>query len=251
MKESTFERFWALVPLTVPAVLAAFPMADDIAGLFNNFLSITTSTCKTQLTELFHHYYMNTSCSIIVAKVDVVMLRKLLKRPAISSAMGKAAKTAGTKAEKETESAISVNKNGQIVLRIHAKPGARLNAITDVSESEVGVAIAAPPREGQANEELLHFIGRILGLRKNEVDFDKGAKSRSKVLLISSNRISVEQVMTKLKSVANSKDVDLNSFSTCDSCYDLSIQHLKDLFVIKERIDVSIKSSSVDYFPSG
>ena len=45
--------------------------------------------------------------------------------------------------------------------------------VSDVGESEVGVAIAAPPREGQANEELLSYIQHVLGLRKSEVDFDK------------------------------------------------------------------------------
>lgn len=43
----------------------------------------------------------------------------------------------------------------------------------DVDETEVGVAIAAPPREGQANEELLATVQRVLGLRKSEIDFDK------------------------------------------------------------------------------
>ncbi|PAV77528.1 hypothetical protein WR25_02553 [Diploscapter pachys] len=77
------------------------------------------------------------------------------------------AKSGGTSStESGVEKAISLNGQKQIVLRIHAKPGAKISAVTDVGESEIGVAIAAPPREGAANEELVEFIGKLLGLRK-------------------------------------------------------------------------------------
>lgn len=49
---------------------------------------------------------------------------------------------------------------------------------SDVGESEIGVAIAAPPREGAANEELVEFIGKLLGLRKSELAFDKARAIR-------------------------------------------------------------------------
>ncbi|TKR96146.1 hypothetical protein L596_010208 [Steinernema carpocapsae] len=64
-------------------------------------------------------------------------------------------------------------KTGEITLRIHAKPGAKISAITDVGEQEIGVAIAAPPRDGQANEELIESMAKFLGLRKSELSFDK------------------------------------------------------------------------------
>uniref|UniRef100_A0A914Z696 Uncharacterized protein n=1 Tax=Panagrolaimus superbus TaxID=310955 RepID=A0A914Z696_9BILA len=98
-----------------------------------------------------------------------------------------------------SQSAVSVNENGQIILRIHAKPGAKKSAITDVGEEEIGVSIAAPPRDGAANEELISSMMHFLGLRKAEIDFDKGAKSRSKVLLITTKRYSKEQIEEKLK----------------------------------------------------
>lgn len=42
-----------------------------------------------------------------------------------------------------------------------------------MGESEVGVAIAAPPREGEANEELIDYIRGVLGLKKSELSLDK------------------------------------------------------------------------------
>ncbi|KAK6044984.1 hypothetical protein COOONC_17511 [Cooperia oncophora] len=98
--------------------------------------------------------------------------------------------------------AVSVDKNGNILLRILAKPGAKMSAVTanfqsfnlcsldfslfwgktvhssdcslsDVGDDEVGVAIAAPPREGEANEELVDYMRGVLGLKKSELVLDK------------------------------------------------------------------------------
>ncbi|OEH73594.1 family cog1872 domain-containing protein [Cyclospora cayetanensis] len=45
--------------------------------------------------------------------------------------------------------------DGCVLLQIHATPGAKTSSIGD---SELTVHIAAPPREGAANEELLEFV---------------------------------------------------------------------------------------------
>uniref|UniRef100_A0A915E5Q5 Mos1 transposase HTH domain-containing protein n=1 Tax=Ditylenchus dipsaci TaxID=166011 RepID=A0A915E5Q5_9BILA len=75
--------------------------------------------------------------------------------------------------QSDQQEAISLNKNGQILLRIRAKPGAKQSAITDVGEDEIGVAIAAPAREGEANQELLHCMIKFLGIKKSEIEFEK------------------------------------------------------------------------------
>lgn len=43
----------------------------------------------------------------------------------------------------------------------------------DVGNEEIGVAIAAPPRDGAANEELIQSMMSFLGLKKAEINFDK------------------------------------------------------------------------------
>lgn len=79
---------------------------------------------------------------------------------------------------------ISVNNNGEIMLKIHAKPGSKQNSITDVSSDAVGVQIAAPPVDGEANAELIKYISKVLQLRKSDVSVDRGSKSREKTILI-------------------------------------------------------------------
>jgi len=61
------------------------------------------------------------------------------------------------------------------------------------------VAIAAPPTEGQANEELIEYIASVLGTKKRQVSLDRGGKSRSKVLIVSD--LEAEDVYKKLKAV--------------------------------------------------
>lgn len=79
---------------------------------------------------------------------------------------------------------ISVNHSGEIMLKIHAKPGSKQNSITDVSSDAVGVQIAAPPVDGEANTELVKYISKVLRLRKSDVSVDRGSKSREKTILI-------------------------------------------------------------------
>lgn len=90
---------------------------------------------------------------------------------------------------------VCINKSGNISIKILAKPGAKQNCITDITEDGIGVQIAAPPVEGEANTELIKFFSKVLGLRKSDVSLDRGSKSRSKMLVIPSEVISVEKTM--------------------------------------------------------
>ncbi|XP_017893573.1 UPF0235 protein C15orf40 homolog [Ceratina calcarata] len=92
---------------------------------------------------------------------------------------------------------VSVNKDGNVTIKIAAKPGAKHNSITGVSEDAVGVAISAPPVEGQANTELVKYVASVLGMRKSDVSLDKGSKSRQKVVVVENT--TVEKVLEKLK----------------------------------------------------
>uniref|UniRef100_A0A1I8EEW7 Uncharacterized protein n=2 Tax=Wuchereria bancrofti TaxID=6293 RepID=A0A1I8EEW7_WUCBA len=106
--------------------------------------------------------------------------------------------------EKPKDSAISINKNGEIILKIHAKPNAKTTRvivffILYIGTNEIELAIASPPYDGQANETLINAMMDILELRKNEITFDTGIRSRSKILRITSKRITLQEVQEKLK----------------------------------------------------
>ncbi|XP_043280417.1 UPF0235 protein C15orf40 homolog [Venturia canescens] len=92
---------------------------------------------------------------------------------------------------------ISLDKHGNVVIKVLAKPGAKHNNVTDISEEGVGVAISAPPVEGEANTELVKYLAAVLGTRKSDVSLDRGSRSRHKVVIVSNSN--VEAVLQKLK----------------------------------------------------
>lgn len=75
--------------------------------------------------------------------------------------------------------------------------------MTDISADGVGVQIAAPAREGEANEELLRFLADILNVKKRSISLDKGKKSRQKMVTIDSTETSVDQVRERLSREAS------------------------------------------------
>lgn len=96
-------------------------------------------------------------------------------------------------------SPISLDKNGNICLKILAKPNAKLNQITDVTTEGIGVQINAPPTDGEANAEIIKYLSNVLGLRKNDLSLDRGSKSRNKTIIICKNLLTIDQVSEKLQ----------------------------------------------------
>ncbi|NXO34416.1 CO040 protein, partial [Locustella ochotensis] len=92
---------------------------------------------------------------------------------------------------------------GSVRVAVRAKPGARCSAVTDVTAEAVGVAIAAPPSEGEANAELCRYLSKVLQVKKSEVTLEKGGKSRDKVvkILVSATP---DEILEKLKKEASS-----------------------------------------------
>lgn len=92
---------------------------------------------------------------------------------------------------------VTLNKDGNVIIKIQAKPGAKCNNVTDISDETVGIAISAPPMEGEANAELVKYLASIFELRKSDVSLDRGSRSRQKVVVVSG--ITIDQVLAKLK----------------------------------------------------
>ncbi|XP_037009490.2 UPF0235 protein C15orf40 homolog [Artibeus jamaicensis] len=99
---------------------------------------------------------------------------------------------------------VTVDPKGCVTVAIHAKPGSKQNAITDLTAEAVSVAIAAPPSEGEANAELCRYLSKVLELRKSDVILDKGAKSREKVVKLLAST-SPEEVLQKLEKQVEKK----------------------------------------------
>ncbi|KAH8369620.1 hypothetical protein KR093_000318 [Drosophila rubida] len=103
-----------------------------------------------------------------------------------------------------TNTPVTLDKSGNITIKILAKPGAKQNGITDIGLEGVGVQIAAPPSEGEANAELVKYLSKVLGLRKSDVSLDKGSRSRNKIILVSKGVSTVEAIEQLLRKECDS-----------------------------------------------
>uniref|UniRef100_H0UWU4 Chromosome 15 open reading frame 40 n=1 Tax=Cavia porcellus TaxID=10141 RepID=H0UWU4_CAVPO len=96
---------------------------------------------------------------------------------------------------------VAVDAKGCVTIAIHAKPGSKQSAVTDLTSEAVNIAIAAPPTEGEANTELCRYLSKVLELRKSDVVLDKGGKSREKVVKLLAST-TPEEILEKLKKEA-------------------------------------------------
>uniref|UniRef100_A0A8C6WAC7 RIKEN cDNA 3110040N11 gene n=1 Tax=Nannospalax galili TaxID=1026970 RepID=A0A8C6WAC7_NANGA len=99
---------------------------------------------------------------------------------------------------------VATDPKGCVTIAIHAKPGSKQNAVTDLTTEAVSIAIAAPPSEGEANAELCRYLSKVLELRKSDVVLDKGGKSRDKVVKLLAST-TPEEILEKLKKEAEKK----------------------------------------------
>ncbi|XP_062440104.1 UPF0235 protein C15orf40 homolog [Rhea pennata] len=98
---------------------------------------------------------------------------------------------------------VAAGGDGSVRVAVRAKPGCRRSAVTDVTAEAVGVAIAAPPSEGEANAELCRYLSKVLEVKKSEVILEKGGKSRDKVVKILVS-MTPDEILEKLKKEASS-----------------------------------------------
>lgn len=84
----------------------------------------------------------------------------------------------------------------QTRISVHVRPGAARNEVVRFTDGVWHVKIAAPPREGKANRELIIFLSQRLGVAKSALSIDRGQTSRHKVILV--ERLSLEEITRRL-----------------------------------------------------
>ena len=78
-----------------------------------------------------------------------------------------------------------------IVVRLHVVPGSSRTALAGRHGDRLKMTVRAPPREGSANRELIHFLGSIAGLPRRRVLLLRGAHSRRKDILLEGAELTV------------------------------------------------------------
>ena len=75
-------------------------------------------------------------------------------------------------------------KDGALRFEVHAKPKAKKTAVLRARAEAVEIAIAAPPVDGAANEELVRFLSKLLEVPKKSVKIVRGETSPLKLVAI-------------------------------------------------------------------
>ena len=75
-----------------------------------------------------------------------------------------------------------------VTLAVRVQPGAKKTAIVGVygegADTQLKIAVQAPPIEGRANLALIAFLADFFGLPRGRVELVSGELSRSKVFLL-------------------------------------------------------------------
>lgn len=84
------------------------------------------------------------------------------------------------------------------VLELQIQPRAARNEVVGVHVGSLKIRLTAPPVEGEANQECLHFLAKVLGVPKTRLRLLQGHRSRRKSVLVTA--LSPDAVRDILKS---------------------------------------------------
>jgi uncharacterized protein (TIGR00251 family) len=81
-------------------------------------------------------------------------------------------------------------------ISIHAQPGAKRTEVAGLHGEALKIRVAAPALEDRANEALIGFVAKRLGVAKRDVTIVSGEKSREKRLEIRGASVEPERLLT-------------------------------------------------------
>jgi uncharacterized protein (TIGR00251 family) len=73
----------------------------------------------------------------------------------------------------------------EIILKVYLQPRASGNEVVGPYQDGIKVKVTAPPVEGKANDALIRFLAKKLGIPPSHIEILTGHRSRNKVLKIS------------------------------------------------------------------
>jgi uncharacterized protein (TIGR00251 family) len=74
--------------------------------------------------------------------------------------------------------------DGTILLRLHVQPKASKTRIAGIHDGCLKLAIAAPPVDGKANQEVVKFLADLLAIPSRDITLKSGAQGRRKQVVI-------------------------------------------------------------------
>ena len=73
---------------------------------------------------------------------------------------------------------------GGVEIALHIQPRASRTELIGAHGGALKIRLAAPPVDGEANDELVRFLAKTLGVSKSAVTIVRGATGRRKVVRV-------------------------------------------------------------------
>jgi hypothetical protein len=90
-----------------------------------------------------------------------------------------------------------VEKDGTVRFEVHAKPRAAKSRVVGERGDAVEIALAAPPVDGAANEELIRYVSKVLAVPRRDLELVRGETSREKLVAV--RGLTVAEVEARLR----------------------------------------------------
>ena len=88
-------------------------------------------------------------------------------------------------------------------LAVRVKPRAKTSRVVRAEGISIDVALAAPPVDGAANEELLRVLSATIGVTRSALAIVRGASSRRKVVEV--HGVSEAEVVARLAAASGTR----------------------------------------------
>jgi uncharacterized protein (TIGR00251 family) len=76
-------------------------------------------------------------------------------------------------------------KDDGVTFAVRVQPRASKSGVAGEIDGAVKIRLAAPPVDGEANEEMIRFLAKLFGLPRANVELVSGATNRNKVVRVS------------------------------------------------------------------
>ena len=75
--------------------------------------------------------------------------------------------------------------SGSVTIAVRIQPRASKNSISRMEEGSLKIRLTAPPVDGAANDALVNYLSKALGVSKSSIEIVSGHTSREKRIRIS------------------------------------------------------------------
>ena len=69
-------------------------------------------------------------------------------------------------------------------LTVQVQPNAKRSEVLGFENGVLRMKVSAPPVEGKANKGVIELLSKALGIKKSNIEIQKGATSKRKVVMI-------------------------------------------------------------------